>query len=958
MATTALNLITRTLRLIGVIEAGETPSAEDSSDALTALNEMLFSWEKQRVPGLSHTALALSDNITLDDAWLEGLRFNLAVRLAPEYGNPVPDWITKQAVDTFEAFRLRRADAADAADATIKTADNVITRALRLINVLKPGEQPAAFDKTNGLAVLNDMLFAWEREGIDYTHVSLAIGDALTVDDSWIDGVRFNLAVRLAPEYGVPIPELVATRALGAFEAIKRPVAAVVQDGATETAVTADMTIRRALQIVGVIEAGEDPTTGNLNHGLATLNQMLAAWERENIEYAHSDLLISGTLAVDASWVEGVRLNLALRLAPEYGRQAPQWLIDRAAQTYESFRRPLAANPTDGDTVTSNTAANMVKRSLRLVGLLKPGEEVTTAAENNGFATLNEMLHSWEREGVDYAHTNITSAATALSVDETQMEAVRFNLAIRFAAEYRVEAPAWIVERARELYNSLRRPVAAAPADGDTVTANTAANMIKRAMRLIGVINAYEDLKATDENNALVVLNDMLHGWERMGIDYDHTSLAIGDALAVDETWMEAVRFNLAVRLAGEYRVEVPAWISAVATSGFEAIQRPVSADPADPDTISANTAANMIKRAMRLVGIIRAGEDLTAGDENNALATLNEMLHSWEREGIEYDHTTLTIAQAVAVDETQMEAVRFNLAARLATEYGKPADQWVIGRAAQLYEHLRRPVRADPTDTDTVTGNTAANMIKRSLRLIGVIEAYEDPTASVENNALAVLNEMLHSWEREGIDYDHTSLAIGDALTVDETQMEAVRFNLACHLAIEHRRETPEWLALRARETYMQLRRPVAADPADGQTVSSRTAQNIIQRALRMIQVIEPGEAATASDLANCLATLNDMLHGWQNEGVDFQHVDVVLADTLLIDVSWIETVRVNLAVRLAADYPEARVSPMLVTRAAATFASMQAHKFEYDDDLAVDLALQPQHFNRRLGSYDIDDG
>jgi hypothetical protein len=47
--TTAGDLINGSLRLLGVLAEGETPSAETSQDALMALNEMLASWNTERL---------------------------------------------------------------------------------------------------------------------------------------------------------------------------------------------------------------------------------------------------------------------------------------------------------------------------------------------------------------------------------------------------------------------------------------------------------------------------------------------------------------------------------------------------------------------------------------------------------------------------------------------------------------------------------------------------------------------------------------------------------------------------------------------------------------------------------------------------------------------------------------------------------------------------------------------
>lgn len=46
---TARELIASSLRLIGVLSSGETPSADEASDALTTLNQMLEEWSTQRL---------------------------------------------------------------------------------------------------------------------------------------------------------------------------------------------------------------------------------------------------------------------------------------------------------------------------------------------------------------------------------------------------------------------------------------------------------------------------------------------------------------------------------------------------------------------------------------------------------------------------------------------------------------------------------------------------------------------------------------------------------------------------------------------------------------------------------------------------------------------------------------------------------------------------------------------
>lgn len=100
----AQDTITRALRLIGVIEAGETPSAEDATDALATLNEMLHGWAKEGVD-IQHITLALTDTFKVHDSWLRGIRYNLAVEIAPEYGAAVSARVDEIADATFKAFQ-------------------------------------------------------------------------------------------------------------------------------------------------------------------------------------------------------------------------------------------------------------------------------------------------------------------------------------------------------------------------------------------------------------------------------------------------------------------------------------------------------------------------------------------------------------------------------------------------------------------------------------------------------------------------------------------------------------------------------------------------------------------------------------------------------------------------------------------------------------------------------------
>lgn len=81
------------------------------------------------------------------------------------------------------------------------TPTQIVTRALRRLNVIPLGGTPSGEDVAEGTEALTAMINSWEAEGLS--------GDVLPLDARFEQGVVAMLAVRLAEEYGkVPSPLL------------------------------------------------------------------------------------------------------------------------------------------------------------------------------------------------------------------------------------------------------------------------------------------------------------------------------------------------------------------------------------------------------------------------------------------------------------------------------------------------------------------------------------------------------------------------------------------------------------------------------------------------------------------------------------------------------------------------------------------------------------------------------
>lgn len=81
------------------------------------------------------------------------------------------------------------------------TTTQIVTRALRRLQVIPSGGTPSAEDLADGTEALTAMVNSWEAEGLS--------GDVLPLDARFEQGVVAMLAKRLAPEFGVQVdPDL------------------------------------------------------------------------------------------------------------------------------------------------------------------------------------------------------------------------------------------------------------------------------------------------------------------------------------------------------------------------------------------------------------------------------------------------------------------------------------------------------------------------------------------------------------------------------------------------------------------------------------------------------------------------------------------------------------------------------------------------------------------------------
>lgn len=92
------------------------------------------------------------------------------------------------------------------------TVIELVTDALRLMNVIDANESPSAEQGIQVLHILNEMLADAQADGIRlgwYRIADADIADPAPLSDDDIRGVKFCLAVEIAPYFGLePLPQL------------------------------------------------------------------------------------------------------------------------------------------------------------------------------------------------------------------------------------------------------------------------------------------------------------------------------------------------------------------------------------------------------------------------------------------------------------------------------------------------------------------------------------------------------------------------------------------------------------------------------------------------------------------------------------------------------------------------------------------------------------------------------
>jgi hypothetical protein len=196
MSTTAGDLIKGSLRLIGMLAEGEEPSAATMQDSIAAMNAMIESWDTERL-----SVFSTQDQVF---SWPA----NQSVRTLGPTGNfvgdrpiLVDDSTYFKDASTGLSFGIRLINQQQYNGIALKTVTSTYPQVM-WVNMTYPNIEMTIYP-------VPTKTLEWHIVSVDKLTEVANVSTAIDFPPGYIRAFRYNLAMELAPEFGVePSPQV------------------------------------------------------------------------------------------------------------------------------------------------------------------------------------------------------------------------------------------------------------------------------------------------------------------------------------------------------------------------------------------------------------------------------------------------------------------------------------------------------------------------------------------------------------------------------------------------------------------------------------------------------------------------------------------------------------------------------------------------------------------------------
>jgi hypothetical protein len=193
---TAGDIINGALRLLGVLAEGETPSAETSQDALLAMNQMVDSWNTERL-----AVFSTQDQVF---TWPAGI---LSRTLGPSgnfVGNrpiSLDDATYFKDPSTGVSYGIKMINQQQYDGIAVKTVSSTFPQVI-FTNMTYPDIEMYIYPRPT-------RALEWHFISVEELTQPATLDTVLTFPPGYLRAFRYNLACEIAPEFGVePAPQV------------------------------------------------------------------------------------------------------------------------------------------------------------------------------------------------------------------------------------------------------------------------------------------------------------------------------------------------------------------------------------------------------------------------------------------------------------------------------------------------------------------------------------------------------------------------------------------------------------------------------------------------------------------------------------------------------------------------------------------------------------------------------
>ena len=209
MATTAGDIITGALRLIGVVAEGESPSPESAADALSAMNQMIESWNTERL-----SVFATEDQV-----------FSWPATVISRTLGPTGDFVGNRPILVDDATYFK--DPSTGVSYGLKLINQLQYNGIALKTVQSTYPQVMWVNMT--YPDVEMYIYPVPTRVLEFHIVSVEqlsrpaiLATNLTFPPGYLRAFRYNLACELAPEFGVEPSRQVQRIAMTSKRNLKR----------------------------------------------------------------------------------------------------------------------------------------------------------------------------------------------------------------------------------------------------------------------------------------------------------------------------------------------------------------------------------------------------------------------------------------------------------------------------------------------------------------------------------------------------------------------------------------------------------------------------------------------------------------------------------------------------------------------------------------------------------------